>query len=292
MPEFEFATPEPILVSISLNIGRALVSAGDRTRTTVDVHPRDGGNAWDVTTAELTRVDYRDGELVVDATRAQGLPGSGSVVVAVRVPSGSRLHADSLAADIHGTGGFGECAISTGCGHVRLDRTGPLHLSAALGNVTVGSVVGGVEAVAGSGDITIREIDGAAEINRGTGNTRIGAAGGPVWVYADSGDLHIGRAHAGVEARAARGDIRVDDAVRGPLTLETASGSVEVGIAQGSAAALRLDAHVGTVYQALELLDGTAPAVGVAPTVEVHANTIIGDIVVRRASVERDVDWQ
>jgi hypothetical protein len=291
MPDFDFATPEPILVTVGLDIGRAHISAGDGIRTTVDVRPSDSSSPCDLATARLARVSYADGELVVTVTKAQGVPGDGSVVVDITVPGGSRLDAEALAADFYGRGRFGECRIAAGCGHVRLDETGPLHLSSVLGNVTVERVVGDVQAVAGSGDVSIREINGSADIDRSTGNTRIGEVTGDVRVYADSGDLHIGLAHAGVEARAAQGDIRIDETVRGSLVLETASGKLDIGISSGTEATLHLDAHVGTVYRSLDLLEGADPEAEPEESVEVHARTIIGDIVVRRASIDHDAGW-
>jgi hypothetical protein len=291
MPIYDFDTPEPILAGVGLDLGQVRIAAADRAGTTVvDVRPSDHNDQCDVATATLARVSYAAGELVVSVPKAQGLPGSGAVIVDIKVPGGSRVHAAALAADFHCAGRLGECSITTGCGHIRLGHTGPLYLSSVLGNVTVERAVGDVEAVAGSGDVSIREIDGAAEINRTTGNTRIGEVTGDVRVYADSGDLDIGRAHAGIEARSAQGDIRIEETVRGPVVLETASGLLDIAIAQGIGAVLDLDAHVGTVYRSLDLLDGAVVACEAEKSVRVHAHTIIGDIVVRRASLDRDLD--
>jgi hypothetical protein len=289
MPVFDFDTPQPILATIGLDIGSARLIARDRTRTVVDVRPRDPRDPCDTATAARAHVTFRAGELVVSVPKARGLPGSGAVLLDVTLPTGSRVHAHALAADFHGTGQVGECRITTGCGHIHLARTGPLRLSSVLGNVTVDHVSGDLEATAECGDVSIRRVDGAAEVNRTTGSTRLGEVTGDVRVYADSGDLHIGRAHAAVEARAAQGDIRIDETLRGPLTLETASGRLEVGIPDGAATSLDLDSHVGTVYRALDLLDTTATARPAGQEeVRVHARTIIGDIVVRRATPDQN----
>lgn len=292
MPEFDFAADEPIVVTIVLDIGRAQISAGDHARTAADVHPSDSSNPCDVATAGLARVTYTAGELMVAVPAGHGPPGSGSVIVDVRVPSGSRVHANALAADFHGTGRLGTCRIVTGCGHIRLDQTGPLYLSSDLGNISVERAVGGVEAAAGSGDISIREIDGPAQVHRRTGNTRIGELTGDLRVCADRGDLHVGRAHSGVEASAARGDIRIDETVHGLLLLETGCGRLDIGIAHGSDAILDLNARVGTVYRALDLVDGVAPAHHRERTVEVRSRTGMGDIVVRRGALGHDLDWR
>lgn len=293
MPVFD--TPEPIVATIDLNIGKVRIVASDRTDTVVDVRPGDHTDPCDTATAEQARIRYAAGELVVSVPKAQGFPrGGGAVEIEIALPTGSVVNGDALAADFHCRGRVGECRLTTDCGHIHLDETGPLHLNSVLGNVTVERAFGDVEAFAECGDVRIRVIDGSAEINRTNGDTRIGEATGHVHVYADRGDLHIGRVHGAVEARASQGDIRIDETVRGPLVLETASGRLEVGIAAGVFAHLDLNSHVGTVYRSLDYLDlvATMKAEGgeadEADAVQVHAYTIIGDIVVRRASFELD----
>jgi hypothetical protein len=290
MPEFD--TPQPILATVELNVGSVRIAASDRTDTVVQVRPGDRSDPCDVATAQQARIVFASGQLVVAAPKPRGFPrGGGAVVIDIELPSGSRVRGDALAADFHCVGRLGECRLSTDCGHIELEEAGPLHLTTILGNVTVGHAVGDVEAFAEGGDVRIRVVDGTVQLNRTKGNARIGEAKGDVHAYADSGDLHIGTAHASVEARASQGDIRVDETVRGPLVLETASGKLEVGIAVGMPTLLDLDSHVGTVYRSLELLDPEAQSDD-ADAVRIHAHTIIGDIVVRRATqTQNDESW-
>ncbi|MGW1001410.1 DUF4097 family beta strand repeat-containing protein [Streptomyces sp. NPDC002520] len=290
MPEFD--TPQPILATIELNVGSVRIAASDRTDTVVEVRPGDRSDPCDVATAEQARIAFAAGELVVAAPKPRGFPrGGGAVIIDIEVPSGSRIRGDALAADFHCVGRLGECRLTTDCGHIDLEEAGPLHLTSILGNVGVGHAVGDVEAFAEGGDVRIRVVDGTVRLNRTKGDARIGEAKGDVHVHADSGDLHIGKAHGSVEARASQGDIRVDEAVRGPLVLETACGKVDIGITVGMPALLDLDSHVGTVYRALDLL---APEVcsDSPDAVRVHAHAIIGDIAVRRATqTQNDEYW-
>jgi hypothetical protein len=143
MPIYDFDTPDPILATVGRGLGHVRIAARDRAGTTVvDVRPSDRSDPCDVATAAQARVSYAAGELVVSVPKAQDLPGSGAVIVDIKVPDGSRVHADALAADFHSAGRLGECRITTGCGHIRLAHTGPLHLSVVLGNVTVERAVG------------------------------------------------------------------------------------------------------------------------------------------------------
>ncbi|NGN63432.1 DUF4097 domain-containing protein [Streptomyces sp. A7024] len=292
MPAFDFETPEPILATATLHLGCVRVTASDRGTATVTVRPKDSRDACDVATAGLARAEYAAGEMVISALRTNGLPGSGAVLIDIELPSDSRMHMDALSADFHSTGRLGESRISTGCGHIRLDRSGPAHLSSALGNVSAEQVAGPARIDANCGDVHIRRIDGTAELTRSIGNTRIDRVTGDVRTTTNSGDLRIDAADAGVEARAAQGDIRIGRTGRGRLDLETASGRIEVGLPGGIAVGLDLDSHVGTVYRSLDLVGGAAEAPGAmeAPgtAVQLRARTIIGDIVVRRVEPGRE----
>ncbi|MEU2084741.1 DUF4097 family beta strand repeat-containing protein [Streptomyces albus] len=279
---YVFETPRPILATVELAAGTVRVSAGDHPRTTVQVLPGDRSALRDVATAAAAEVEYADRRLTVavpetDAARR------GAVTVDIRLPAGSGLHGDALAADFHATGRLAECRIGTVCGHLVLARTGPLHLSTLLGNVTVDRIDGDVTAVAAAGDVRIGHLDGAARFTRTRGSTRLGEITGGLRLTAESGDLHIGRAHGAVEARTGNGDLRVDEAVRGPLTLESGCGDVDVGVTGGAAAHLDLDSRGGTVYRALGLLDGAGPPPD-RGTVRVRARTVLGDIVARSAT--------
>ena len=74
--------------------------------------------------------------------------------------------------------------------------------------------------------------------------------------------------------------MRVGQAVRGSLVLETAYGEVEAGVREGTAAWLDVDSGSGHVRNLLTETEGPE---GADETVEIHARTSYGDIVVRRA---------
>jgi len=67
---------------------------------------------------------------------------------------------------------------------------------------------------------------------------------------------------------------------RGLTSLKTAFGTVEIGIHDGTAARLDVHTKFGRIHNGLDAADGPAPA---EETVEVHARTSYGDIVIRRA---------
>ncbi len=81
--------------------------------------------------------------------------------------------------------------------------------------------------------------------------------------------------------RPRRATSRSTAAVKGNISVQTASGEVGLGIAEGTAAQLDLHTLSGSVRNNLQSSDG--PADG-DETLIVHARTGSGDVVVQRAT--------
>ncbi|MFF2190855.1 DUF4097 family beta strand repeat-containing protein [Streptomyces sp. NPDC058155] len=280
MPTFD--TPLPVRVVLSLVFGEVQIVARDRPETMVVAYPRDSDDKDDVRTAEQLRIDYTDGRLLVNVPEPGG--NGGAVIVLMAVPTGSSLHGHGLAADFLGVGGLGECHLSTGLGHIRLQRTGSVQLAAALGDITVDRAVGTVEATADRGDVRLGLIEGRATIGaKGEGDATVGEVRGVAHLHAERGAIRINRAHSDVEARTTHGDIDVEEVVQGSVVTATTFGSIRIGVAETSSARLSLDSAAGTVYTSLSLLEAYEQADKV---VRVQARTVIGDVVVKRSIAE------
>lgn len=282
MPSFE--TPEPISATIDLGtVGELLVVASDRTDTVVEVRPSDESDASDVQTAQRVRVDYTNGVLQVVGPRIRPFDfsrKSRSVDVTVELPSGSHVTADVQLGDVRGAGRLGRCRIKTSAGHVRLEETGPLHLDSGAGHLTVTAVAGNAEFHTGSGKVGVGRVEGTAVVKNSNGDIVIESAGGDVRARTANGGITVDRAGAGVEAKTANGDIRLGEVARGSVTLETAMGDLDIGIAEGTAAWLEVETGFGRVRNLLN--DTTRPA-DAAETVEVRARTTYGDVSIRRS---------
>lgn len=277
-----FDTPEPISVRLSLGfvVANVRITAGERTDTTVEVAPLDPAAKADVKVAEQTRVEYADGHLTVRAPRLGPLIGRpGSIDVAIALPEGSRLHGETGMGELVSTGRLGECRLKTGYGEIRLDLTGPLTLSSGMGDITVDHAEGGAEITTGSGAVNVRRVDGPATIKNSNGATWVGEVTGDLRVNGANGPVAVDLARAGVAAKTANGPVRVGEVIRGAVSLETAVGSVEVGIRTGSAAWLDLNTRAGRIRNELNAAPGPEKT---DETVEVRARTSVGDIVVRR----------
>ena len=282
MPTFD--APEPISVTIELVLGDVQITASDRTDAVVEVLPTHPANALDVQAAQQTRVEYANGKLLVKAPkqRAFGLLSTkcGSIDVTIELPAGSHVRGDAAMAAFRCEGRLGDCRFKTATGNVQIQQAGALDLNTAAGDVTVDRANGHVDVVTGTGAVRLGEIQGPASIKNSNGETWIGEVTGELRVNAANGGITVDRAHADVSTKTANGSIRLGEVVRGSVSLGTALGELEVGVRAGTAAWLDLNSTVGTVRNHLDATDGPGSA---EETVEVHARTSFGDIVIRRS---------
>ncbi|TDB70397.1 DUF4097 family beta strand repeat-containing protein [Micromonospora sp. KC723] len=281
MPSYE--TPEPISVTLELGAGDVRITASDRTDTVVEVRPSDESDESDVRAAQQVRVDYTNGTLRVTGPKSRVYDSprrTRSVDVSIELPSGSQVSTQMQVGDIRCAGRLGQCRLKTSAGNVWLERTGPLRLDTSAGHVTAQSVTGNAEISTDSGRIQIGEVEGTAEVKNSNGNTTIGAVTGEARVRAANGSIHIERAGAGVDAKTSNGSIHLGEVVRGSVTLGTAMGDLEIGIADGTAAWLEVHTGFGHVRNQLERATRPDDA---DETVEVRGRTSYGDITIHRS---------
>ncbi len=282
MPSYD--TPRPITATVELVVGDLRIVAADRTDTVVDVRPSDPGSDADVRAADQTRVEYRDGRLLVKTPkqRALGLFGKpGSVDVTLDLPAGSQVQAETGVGGVRTAGPLAECRVKSGAGDVQLDRVGPLALDTGAGRVDVDTVAGRADISTGSGRLRVREIDGPAVLKNSNGDSWLGLVTGDVRINAANGDIAVDRAGGGVIASTANGDIRVGAAARGTASLKTGFGEIEVGIPAGTAARLDASTSFGRVRNQLESADGPQET---DESLDLRARSGYGDIVIRRAT--------
>jgi DUF4097 and DUF4098 domain-containing protein YvlB len=282
MPTFE--TPQPISVTVDIVVGDIRIMASDRKDTVVSVSPHDASRPSDVKAAEQTQVDFSQGRLLIRMPKTWKLytpfGGRESIEVAIEVPWGSSVEAESAVGDLRADGRLGECSFSTGVGNVRLDETGAVHLNTSAGNVTVDRVGGRAE-ITGSGQIRVRHIEGSAVVKNLNGVTWLGEVKGDLRCNSANGDITVDRALGAVAAKTANGAVRIGEVVRGSVDLGTSYGELEVGIREGTAAMLDVRSSYGSVRNSLTASDGPGPS---DQTVEVRARTSFGDIVIRRSA--------
>jgi DUF4097 and DUF4098 domain-containing protein YvlB len=284
MPTFE--TDQPIVLSIEMSQAVVHVIATDRTDTVVAVNPSDRDRPGDVEAAKETAVDFANGTLSIRGPKPRGIAGhlvgwkrGGSVDVTVELPEGSSLRADAGVADVRGDGRLGDIDVKSGVGDVRLDQSRALRVRTSAGRVAVEEASGRAEVVA-AGDLTIGAVAGDADVKNLNGRTWIGRVGGNVKVQSANGDVTIDDAGRDVTVKTANGNIRLGQVARGSVTLETASGGLEIGVREGTAAWIDAATKFGQVRNNLTAADDPEPS---AETVQVRARTSFGDVLIERS---------
>ncbi|QGV77949.1 DUF4097 family beta strand repeat-containing protein [Streptomyces ficellus] len=296
MPAFE--TPEPISVTLELEAGTARITAGKRTDTVVEVLPRNGSDDNDVRAVQQTQVTCSGGRLTVKTPKKRSLFGKpGSIEVSIELPAGSHVRGATAMGGFFCEGRLGDVVLKTSFGDLQVDEVAGADLRTDHGDIRLARSTGDVEVVGAgrievgtvAGAATVKNANGATEVAEVTGALTAGAANGDISVgvahsgvgaKCANGRIEIGVAHAGVDAVSANGRIRVGDATRGRLDLRTSVGDLEVGIHEGTAAWLDVTTKYGAVRNALGTSTGPAES---DETIEVHARTGVGDIVIRRA---------
>lgn len=279
MPTFD--TPSPISVKVSVAKGDVTIAASDRTDTVVEVRPTDASNDNDVKAARETRVEFSGDALLVKTPRARSFfTKGGSITLTIELPTGSRLRGDFAVGRFHGEGRFGECNLNTALATIQLDEAAELRAKSASGDVTASRVLGRADVTTASGDVSLPWVGGAAGVQSASGDLRLGEVAGEVRASTASGDISVDRAHASVTAKTASGAVRIGETHRGSAVLKTASGRIEVGIAEGTAAWLDVNSFSGDVRNSLAAAGGPEAS---DETVKVTARSYAGDVVIRRS---------
>jgi DUF4097 and DUF4098 domain-containing protein YvlB len=263
MPTFD--TPGPITARIEVVSGSVWVGADDRHDTVVTVRPRNERSPADVAAAEQTLVTFSAGQLLIRSTSRPRLLFFGTgpeIEVDVVLPSGSAVAVRTTAGEITCAGRLGAADLESKHGDLRLDRAGSLRARTSSGNISAAA------------------IEGEADATTSYGNVRVGEATGPARLGTGYGDITVDRALDSLAGSTKYGQVRVGEAVRGSLVLETSYGEVEAGVREGTAAWLDVHSGAGRIRNTLTETDGPEGAV---ETVEIHARTSYGDILIRRA---------
>jgi hypothetical protein len=279
-----FSTPNPVAVTMSIGNGRVRLVASDRADTVVTVAPG-GSGAAEAAVAEDTRVEYAAGELTITSPKPQGLGGvlgkGHPLRVTVELPVGSVVDINAVHADIRSERVLGECRFRTSSGMIELAEVGSLVAETSSSTIAVGHVAGHAEIRGSTAKVKIGKCDGPLKLRNAIGDVVIDEAAADVDVRTSSGRISVGRAAANVTVKNSNGRISVGEAIRGKTYLTTALGSLEIGIAEGSAALVDARSTLGSVRNALTPQDDPG---SFAEKVMVVGRTWSGNITVQRAT--------
>ena len=280
-----FQTPNPVVVDVDLGWGDLHVVASDRADTVVEVRPANPEKSGDVKTAADAKVELVGDTLSVRTTKGwlhyTPFGNAGQVDITIQVPEGSEVRGATGAGRLLAEGLFGAVSYRSGAGDVRVDEAERVTARTASGAIIIGRATGAVELSSSAGSVRIRELAGDATIKNPNGSTTIGEVTGTLVVQGAHGDVTVANARGAVTAKASYGNILVERIDGGRVQLEAGYGGIEVGVAEGTAAWLDVSSQHGAVRNKLQPSDAPGDDDN---TVELHARTSWGDILIRRPS--------
>ncbi len=275
-----FETPGPTALAVQAGAGRVTISAEDTTRTTVDLTPLDAAGEEAVAEA---RVEQNGRTVVVHLPRLRGgLFRQGPAVdVVITCPPGTSLHVKADSAEVRATGTFGDAVVTTGSGNIDVDTvTRAAKLKTGSGSVTAGTVGEALVVTTGSGNIDVAETSRHAVLTVGSGDISIGDLAGEAVTKTGSGDVEVGRLDGSLLTKSGSGSLTVRRARSGQVTARGASGNVDIGVEDGTAAWLDVSTVSGRISQ--DLAEADAPADD-QQRVEITAHTVSGNLRVHRS---------
>ena len=261
MAHWEFPGSEPIDAFIDLAAGRMVLTAEPTEVTTVELTA-----SWPGRSERLisdVQVSFDGGRLEITGPRRSGLwRGHTGLDLAVTLPAGSRCMVRGASADLTCTGEVAELDAHT-----------------ASGDITAAVITGHAEIQTASGDVRLEGAGAGADVRTAGGDIRLARAGGGVQVRTASGDVNIGSAASSVAVVTSSGDVRLASVSAGRTDVQTVSGDIVVGVAEGVGVYLDLASVTGSATSHLE---ETAASDDVP--LEVVCRAVSGDIRIARAS--------
>ena len=244
-----FATPGPLTLRLRVPAGEIRIETVDGEETTVELEPLRND---DVTLAAIedARVELRERsgghELRVEiaergSTSRLGFLFSRSPEVLVRVscPPGADVSARSRSADVEARGRFGSFDLET-----------------VSGDVDAGELDGDAHVKAVSGDVRIERVGREAEIQTVSGDVLIARSGGAATLQSVSGDLALRDAGGAVTLNSVSGDQSTENAGAGPVSAQSVSGDIRVGVRAGVRVWIDAASRSGDVSSQLDVRDG------------------------------------
>ncbi|MEO8475506.1 MAG: DUF4097 family beta strand repeat-containing protein [Actinomycetota bacterium] len=260
-----FTTPGPLSLDVRIPVGTIEVRATDTTQTQVALT---GERDDQEVIVELTPRTLGGHRLLVAYKPRKTFGWFGGLEdlrCRIDVPLGTEIEGESGSADLTVVGEVGSLVFRSGSG-----------------DLSFGDVAGTTAVKVASGDVEGGTVGGDLTIHSASGDVRVASVVGATVVRTASGDTELGRVGGAVQAATASGDVQIERVETGRLNLKTVSGDVMVGVAPGTRVWLDLGSTSGDTVSELDGADGEAEG---GASLEIHAASVSGDIVVRRATV-------
>ncbi len=275
-----FQTPGPTSLVLQTVAGHVSITAEDGDRTTVELTPLNP--AGEEAVARAT-VEQRDSTVVVHIPKHRGglLRQGPAIDVAITCPTGTSIDVRADSSAIRATGSYATAVVATGSGDIEVeDVTGVAKLKSGSGTVRAAQVGDALVITTGSGDVSVDRSGRSATLTAGSGDISIAEMAGETTTKTGSGDVEVGVLDGTLLTKTGSGNLTVRRASSGTVRATGASGNIDIGIKEGTAAWLDVSTISGRFRQ--ELAESQAPRDGQL-SVEITAQTVSGDVRVHRS---------
>lgn len=273
-----FETRSPVKLRVEVPIGRIFVTAEATQETRIEMTAQSSmARKW----VENAEIDKTGDEINVVIRKPSFLSWgfNRGVDVNIHVPLESWAAMTTGSGTVDTAGKLGKVRTLTGSGKIRLDDCGEVHARTGSGEITIRLCAGSVDAKTGSGHVVVGKVGADARIVTASGGAEIDEVAGDARIHCASGHIEVGQAGDNLDVHAASGSIRVGRVDHGRVKARTSSGSVRVGVANGTAALLDVSTMSGRVDS--ELRPSDAPG-SEEKRVELILSTMSGNVTVAR----------
>jgi DUF4097 and DUF4098 domain-containing protein YvlB len=187
------------------------------------------------------------------------------VEIRISCPPGTDVVAKTVSSDFDARGQYGSVELETTSGDVEL---GELARDARVRSV--------------SGDVRIERVDQVAEIQTVSGDIRIDRSGGAATLQSVSGDLLVSDAGDAVTLNSVSGDQKAENAGAGPVSAQSVSGDIRIGVRPGVRVWIDAASRSGDVSSQLDVRDGQGDD---GPVAELRLQSLSGDVAIVRSAV-------
>ena len=266
-----FETPGSVSLHIRLPSGRVVVTTADEPRTRVELVSlgRRGPDALEE--IDVRAEERHDGHVVTISQVPRFRWGplqiswDGAVEARVICPPGTDLELTAGSTDLRAEGELGAVTVKTASGDVQVEHAGA-----------------GLEVKTASGDVTLGTVTGDSTVSTVSGDLEVGALAGTLTARSVSGETRVRQVRAPLVIGTTSGDVVVDSVEGGEVRVQSISGDVRLGVAQGTPVWIDAATVSGDLTSELGLED--RPAAAGDAVVPLQVKTVSGDVAIVRAA--------
>jgi len=189
-------------------------------------------------------------KLIIEEDWSNLSRGGGDIFWTLTVPKETEIEFSAASGDLNVSGLSKSLESNTASGDIEIeDVSGEIDISVASGDITIINCSGKIEISTASGDINIENSKGDIELSTASGDIKaVNIADDEIEFSTASGKIEISNSRGSFDLSCASGEINASSiTIEGPSSFSTASGDVEVILAETSEYDLELSAASGDI---------------------------------------------